>query len=239
VQHQRGVAKTSAAVNRAYSAPAGAGRGLLWDRDPQGAATNRFRVKPRVNVGGKKLVRANSDVHRLVSGTDFERLDLLPADFTYRRMDLALDATNKPTRSLARVLAPLSDECDYIFLDPLVSESIFETADVLLVPIIPASLSSRTFRQLHDVVAAEAATLRVMAFFSMVDRRKRLHGDVIASLAPDHGELVRAAIPSASDVEPMGERRTVLDGFAAGGRAAEAHRVRWHELNERSAAEVA
>jgi chromosome partitioning protein len=239
-----GVGKTSAAVNLAYQAAAGGARVLLWDLDPQGAATYLLRVKPRVKGGGKKLVRGRSDVDRLVRGTDFERLDLLPADFSYRHMDLALDATKKPTRRLARVLAPVTDEYDYIFLDcppsiSLVSESVFEAADVLLVPIIPATLSSRTFQQLCDVVAAGATSPRVMAFFSIVDRRKRLHRDVIASLAADHGELLHAAIPSASDVERMGERRTVLDAFAPRGRAAEAYRALWHEIHERLAAEVA
>ena len=51
------------------------------------------------------------------------------------------------------MLEPLRDEYDYIFLDcppsiSLVSESVFEAADALLVPIIPATLSSRTFDQL-------------------------------------------------------------------------------------------
>ena len=239
-----GVGKTSAAVNLAYQAATGGARVLLWDLDPQGAATYLFRVKPRIKGGGKNLVRGRSDVDRLVRGTDFERLDLLPADFSYRHMDLALDATKKPTRRLARVLAPLTYEYDYIFLDcppsiSLVSESVFEAANVLLVPIIPATLSSRTFQQLRDVVAAGAASPRVMAFFSMVDRRKRLHRDVIASLAADHGELLHVAIPSASDVERMGERRTVLERFASRGRAAEAYRALWHEIDERLAAEVA
>ena len=71
-------------------------------------------------------------------------------------MDLALDATKRPTRRLARLLAPLADEYDYVFLDcppsiSLVSESVFEAADALLVPLIPATLSSRTFEQLDEL----------------------------------------------------------------------------------------
>jgi chromosome partitioning protein len=232
-----GVGKTSAAVNLAYLAAAGGSRTLLWDLDPQGAATYLFRVKPKVKGGGAKLVRGRSDVDRLIKGTDHERLDLLPADFSYRHMDLALDATKKPTRRLARVLAPLADEYDYIFLDcppsiSLVSESVFEAADVLLVPIIPATLSSRTFDQLRDVVATGAGSPRVLAFFSMVDRRKRLHREVMESLASDGGAVLRTAVPTASDVERMGRHRTVVDGFAPRGRAAEAYRSLWREIRE-------
>ncbi len=63
------------------------------------------------------------------------------------------------------MLAPLADEYDYVFLDcppsiSLVSESVFEAADALLVPLIPATLSSRTFEQLRDVVGTAAAPRR-------------------------------------------------------------------------------
>ena len=83
-------------------------------------------------------------------------------------MDLALDSFKHPTRRLARVLEPLRDEYDYIFLDcppsiSLVSESVFEAADALLVPIIPATLSSRTFEQLAELAEGRAGqVLRVL-----------------------------------------------------------------------------
>ena len=57
-----GVGKTSAAVNLAYLAARDGPRTLLWDLDPQGAATYLFRVKPKVRGGGAKLVRGKSDV---------------------------------------------------------------------------------------------------------------------------------------------------------------------------------
>ena len=56
--------------------------------------------------GGGKLVRGRSDVDRLIKGTDYEGLDLLPADFSYRHMDLALDAARSPCAGCARVLEP-------------------------------------------------------------------------------------------------------------------------------------
>src|SRR3954454_22637157 len=154
-----GVGKTSAAINLAYLAASSGAPTLLWDLDPQGGSTFLLRVKPKVKGGAGKLVRGKSDVAGQIKGTDHERLDLLPADFSYRHMDLALDGTKRPTRRLARVLAPLKAEYDLIFLDcppsiSLVSENVFEAADVLLVPLIPATLSSRTFAQLHAVLDA-------------------------------------------------------------------------------------
>jgi chromosome partitioning protein len=234
-----GVGKTSAAANLAYLAAAGGARTLLWDLDPQGASTFLFRIRPHVKGGGRKLVRGKSNVAKRIKGTDHDRLDLLPADFSYRHMDLALDGAKKPTRRLKRVLAPIAADYDYVFLDcppsiSLVSESVFEAADALLVPMIPATLSSRTYEQLCSVVAAEAAGgPKVLAFFSMLDRRKLLHRDVVERLPREHPGVLRTAIPTAADVERMGMHRTVLQEFAPRGRAARAYRSLWSEIGER------
>ena len=104
-----GVGKTSAAVNLSYLAAREGRRTLLWDLDPQGASTFLFRIKPKVRGGGRKLVRLKTDVDSLIRATDHESLDLLPADFSYRHMDLALNAVKRPTRRLAQVLEPLRD----------------------------------------------------------------------------------------------------------------------------------
>jgi chromosome partitioning protein len=232
-----GVGKTSAAVNLAYLAAREDAHVLLWDLDPQGASTYLFRIKPKVKGGGRKLVRGKSEVEALIKGTDFDRLDLLPADFSYRHMDLALDATKRPTRRLAKVLAPLAPEYDYVFLDcppsiSLVSESVFEAADALLVPLVPATLSSRTFEQLRRVISENGDGPSVLAFFSMYDRRKRLHREVMDALWEADGGVLQAAIPAAADVERMGVRRTAVAEFAPRSRAAQAYEELWREVRE-------
>jgi len=233
-----GVGKTSAAVNLSYLASRDGLRTLLWDLDPQGGSTYLFRVKPKVRGGGEKLVRLKSDVEKLIKGTDHSNLDLLPADFSYRHMDLALDRFNKPTRRLARVLKPLEDEYDWVFLDcppsiSLVSESVFEAADVLLVPIIPATLSSRTFEQIELLLTHEDGP-RVMAFFSMADTRKRLHRDVMAQLRDEQpGAVLDTTIPMAADVERMGSHRRPLADFAPRSPAAKAYAALWEEIQAR------
>ena len=140
-----GVGKTTAAVNLAYLSAADGYRTLLWDLDPQGAASFLFRIKPRVKGGGKALIRGTRALDDAIKGTDFDHLDLIPADFTYRNMDLLLGGANgKPTRKLAQLLRPLAAEYDHVFLDcppsiSLVSENVMHAADVLLVPLIPTT----------------------------------------------------------------------------------------------------
>ncbi|HWE33953.1 MAG TPA: AAA family ATPase [Solirubrobacteraceae bacterium] len=231
-----GVGKTSTAVNLAYLASRDGARTLLWDLDPQAASTYLFRVKPKVRGGARKLVKLKSEVAELIKGTDYERLDLLPADFSYRHMDLALDNFKKPTRRLSKVLEPLADEYDYVFLDcppsiSLVSESVFEAADALLVPVIPATLSARTFAQLDGIVEGGP---QVLAFFSMVEVRKSLHRQVMSRVRAQHSfQMLGAAVPFSDEIERMGEERGAVVVFAPGSRGAMAYEALWWDVRRR------
>lgn len=235
-----GVGKTATAVNLAYLAAAAGARVLVWDLDPQGAATFYFRIKPRVKGGGKALVRGRRDLDEVVKGTDYDNLDLVPADFSYRNLDLVLDAAPKPTRRLARVLEPVAAEYDYVILDcppsiSLASESVFEAADALLVPLIPTTLSMRTFDQLDDFLTRTRwrRPPAVLAFFSMVDARKRLHRELMAELRAARTDLLDTEIPSASDVERMGLHRAPVPAVAPRSRSAAAYRALWDEVRAR------
>jgi chromosome partitioning protein len=233
-----GVGKTSAAVNLAYLAARGGARTLLWDLDPQAASTYLFRIKPKLRGGAGKLVKLKSEVAELIKGTDHERLDLLPADFSYRHLDLALDNFKRPTRRLEKVLEPLAEEYDYVFLDcppsiSLVSESVFEAANALLVPIIPATLSARTFEQLDGLVGRSDG-LQVLAFFSMVEVRKSLHRQVMARVRAEHSfQMLGAAVPSSDEVERMGEERDAVAAFAPGSVAALSYDALWWDVRRR------
>lgn len=234
-----GVGKTSTAVNLGVLAAGRGLRTLIWDLDPQGAATFLFRVRPRVKGGGKRLVRGRSAIDALVKGTDHQGLDLLPADFSYRHMDLFLDNGKKPTRRLSRVLAPLEDDYDIVLLDcppsiSLVSENVFRACDALLVPLIPTTLSLRTLQQLEAFLSEKGlGHPLVLPFFSMVDRRKALHKEIVATLRERVPGLLRTQIPSTTQVERMGIHRDAVAGFAPRSKVASAYEQLWDEIEER------
>lgn len=233
-----GVGKTSTAVNLAALAARDGHRTLLWDLDPQGAASFLFRIRPRVKGGGKAVLRGGTTVDAAIKGTDLDGLDLLPSDFSYRNMDLDLDARKKPTRRLRGLLTPLADEYDLVLLDcppgiSLVSESVMYAADALLVPMLPATLSLRTFDQLSAFVAdLDGRRPTVLGFFSMVDRRKRLHREVVDAMAGTSAQIATATIPALSAIEQMAEDRAPVTLTAPRSRAARSYGALWAELQQ-------
>ena len=235
-----GVGKTAAAVNLAALAAGNGWRTLLWDLDPQGAASFYFRVKPRVKGGGRKLLQRSSELRRWVRGTDYDNLDLLPADFSYRRLDLDLDDRRRPRRRLALKLAPLAAGYDLVLLDcppsvSLASESVLRASDALLIPVIPTTLSLRSLDQVRAFAAKTGRTgLLVLPFLSMVDRRKAMHRELVERCRADGGFL-RAAIPAASVVEKMGLHRAPLPACAPSSGAAQAFAALWDEIAARIA----
>jgi len=233
-----GVGKTATAVNLAYLAARDGYKVLLWDLDPQAAATFLFRIRPRVKGGGKALIQGTRSLDDAIKATDFDNLDLLPADFTYRNLDLLLDAARKPARKLGRLLAPLRASYDVVFLDcppsiSLLSESVLHAADTLLVPLIPTTLSVRTLDQLTDFIAAfDGHRPDVLAFFSMIDRRKSLHNEIAAALPKQRSDIAATAIGALSLIEQMSVRRAPVAAFAPRSSAARSYAALWAEARQ-------
>jgi cellulose biosynthesis protein BcsQ len=74
----------------------------------------------------------------------------------------------------------------------------------------------------------------VLAFFSMVEVRKSLHRQVMARVRAQHSfTMLGAAVPSADEVERMGEERAVVAAFAPGSRAAMAYEALWWDVRRR------
>jgi len=231
-----GVGKTATAVNLSFLASLDGANTLLWDLDPQGAASYYCRIKPKIKGGGKKLVAGKIDIEEVVKGTDYENLDLLPADFTYRNMDIFLEHTKKPLNRFNKLLGPFAEEYDYIFMDcpPSISsaaESVFAAADILLVPTIPTTLSLRTYQQIKDFFKQQGiGQTKVLPFFVMVDRRKQMHRLIVQHPPSFMPSVLKSYIPYASEVERMGIQRAPVTVFAARSRAARCYSALWNEL---------
>jgi chromosome partitioning protein len=234
-----GVGKTAAAVNLSHVAARDGLRVLLADLDPQAAASYLFRVRPRVKGGGTALIRGNAGLDKAIKGTDFDGLDLLPADFTFRNLDLVLDTTKKPTQRLARLLRPLTPSYDVVFLDcppgiSLLSEAVLYAADLVLAPIIPTTLSIRTLDQLTEFIGSlDGHRPALLAFCSMIDRRKRLHREIVERLPTERDDVATAAIPALALIERMAVQRAPVTAFAPRSAAARGYAQLWGEVRDR------
>ncbi len=237
-----GVGKTTSAVNLADQAARAGWRVLLWDLDPQGAATFFLRVKPKVKGGASRLVGPKGVLDPHLKATDIAGLHLLPADFTLRHLDVLLDPRGAGRQRLGELLEPVADRYDVAVLDcppgiSLSSESVFGAADALLVPTVPSTLSARTLEQLHGFLRIWPEAPTILPFLAMVDRRRRMHRDLSASLCAEWPGLLRTAIPSSASVERMGLERAPLGAFAPKGVATTAYRDLWTEVAERLSTE--
>lgn len=234
-----GVGKTAAAANLGYLAAEDGKNTLLCDLDPQAALTFTFRIKAKLRRPRKSMLRGGQNLRDNIKGTDFPRLDLLPADFALRRLDLAFNQTNKPRTRLKKTLSELTDEYDWIVLDcppnlTLASENVFRAADVILVPVIPTTLSVRTYVQLCRFFQRENPKRESpWPFFSMVERRKNMHRETMTAFKNDNPKCFDAAIPYRSDVEKMGLFRKPIFLFAPRSPAATAFRNLYREILDR------
>lgn len=235
-----GVGKTAAAVNLAHAAALDGQATLLCDLDPQGAASYYFRVRPARKFGRKQLLKGGKEMDKNIKGTDYELLDILPADFSYRKLDVSLGDGATSRKALKEVFRRFQDDYDYIFLDcppniTLVSENIFRAADFIVVPCIPTTLSALTYHKLLDFFRADEKLdgNKIIPFFSMVEGRKRLHREVIAELTgAAKGNFLKSAIPYLAEIERMGLTRAPVAADHYNSPAAKAYRSLWRELQK-------
>ena len=152
-----GVGKTTTAVNLAWLAAEAGHNTLLWDLDPQGAATYTLRVGARIPGGGRRLVRKRRRLSESTVATAQPGLDLVPADFSLRYLDIELAELDKPRVQMARMLDRVSAEVRPLPADlqPLVDEDDEGARNrrMLRAHETLASLNERNREQLDTVVA--------------------------------------------------------------------------------------
>ncbi len=234
-----GVGKTSTAVNLAFLAAQDGLRTLLWDLDPQGASTYTYRIRARIRSREGDFLHDVDGLEASIKASDYEGLDLLPADRVYRQLDRILDGTADPERTFAKILRRFEKHYDLVLFDcapnlSLTAECLFACSDALVVPTVPTVLSLRTLAQLmKHTKGLRKRGLEVYPFFSMVDARKSLHRNIVAYAAQERLGFLETSVPYASAVEQMTVRRSPLVQFLPASPAAKAFGQLWTEIRER------
>jgi chromosome partitioning protein len=234
-----GVGKTTTAVNLAYLCAAGGAATLLWDLDSQGGATWVLRAESQAHASARKLLAGKVELPELILATGYPGLDLLPADFSYRNFPVHLAERRHPTERLLKMSRPLREIYAALFLDcpsgiSLLSENVLRAADVLIVPLVPTPLSLRMLEQLCEFLAREGLSdLAVLPFFSMVDRRRALHVELIGQARRQFPMTLATEVPYRSEIERMSVRRAPLCACAPASEAGLIYTALWTEIRAR------
>jgi chromosome partitioning protein len=230
-----GVGKTASCVNFAHMAARDGYKVLLWDLDPQGAASFYYNAQPKEKVTAKKIIEHTLDLEEAIMATPYEGLDIIPADLSARKLDLLLDdkSSKKQIRNLLKTVA---DTYDFVFIDcppgfSSLADNIFFASDAVLMPVIPTTLSIRTYEIVKHYFEEKGDVEKLMCFFTMVDIRKNMHKDVMLQLHKDK-RFFEYYIPYLSDVEKMGVHHAPLETFAPSSYAATCYRALWNEIKE-------
>lgn len=231
-----GVGKTAAAVNLAYLAAQEDEPTLLVDLDPQGAASFYCRIRAGKKFNSRKLIRGGKGISKGIKGTDYGSLDALPASLSYRKLDLKLDEYRQPRKRIRDALRPFAKDYAHLILDcppglTLIAENVLVAADRVLLPVIPTTLSVNTYDLLFKFCKQQKLDRRkILPFFSMVEKRKKMHRDIIADLRRGKDRFLDAQIPYSAEVEKMGLEREPLFAFSANCKAAKCYRELWAEV---------
>ncbi|GGF16245.1 ParA family protein [Subtercola lobariae] len=226
-----GVGKTTAAVNLAWEASRDF-RVLLWDLDAQGASTYLLDAKPKVKGGIEALVAGKTSTRSVIRSTPNRRLDVIAADSGYRELDLVFDAAKKSAERITRILAPVARDYDVVVLDcppgeSLVAQNALHAADLVVVPLVPQPLALRSLDQVRMIVAEADRPAPVLAFLSMVDRRKSVHRDAVRDLHRQHAEVSNIVVPNSVVIERMGTERAAVSAYAPNTEAARSFSELW------------
>ncbi len=228
-----GVGKSTFAVNLAWaSATLSARRTLLWDLDPQAAATFMLAPEAEARDAARAVFSRNVEPTDLCRPTAIANLDLLAADTSLHGLERLLFELGKKKR-LSKLLEGLDKVYDRIVLDcppglTETAEQVLHAADILVVPVVPSPLARKSLDDLvATLVRRGGKHPPILPIFSMVDRRRKLH----AAALETHSDW--PYVGYASIVEQMGVRRLPLGAFAPQSAPASQFAAIWSAIERR------
>ncbi len=233
-----GVGKTATSVNLAYACAKKGLQTLLCDLDPQGASGFYFRIKPSRKLKQQSFFKDVDRLTKSIRESDYDNLDIIPSNMTFRDFDIFLSRMKRSRSRLKKVLKMLKSDYDVIVLDcppniSRLSENVFKVADRIVVPVIPTTLSERTYIQLLDFFNENnLKKSKLIPFFSMVQRKKKLHKQTMARMRNSKFGFLDSVIPFSASIEKMGIHRAPVLTYARNSPPAQAYNKLWSELKE-------
>jgi chromosome partitioning protein len=113
----------------------------------------------------------------------------------------------------------------------LLSENVLRAADAVIIPLLPTPLSVRMLVQLREFLADEGwKDVALLPFFSMIDVRRSLHRELVASTRKEFPLILKTELPYWSEIERMSVRRAPLPAYAPGSVPSQIYAALWQEI---------
>jgi len=196
-----GVGKTTTVINLGTYLALGGLRVLIVDVDPQGNATSGLGID-RSSLEGT-LYDALTDsipLAEVIIPTGVERLSLVPSSISMAGAEVELAASDRRERRLARLVAGIADDYDYILLDcppslGLLTVNALTAADTVLIPLQCEFYALEGLTQLIATVNLVRDNLNPDleingVVLTMADGRTNLSADVSAEARRHLGAVV-------------------------------------------------
>lgn len=228
-----GVGKSCTAVNLAWnSSIKSSRRTLVWDIDPQGAASFMLNGDRHKKDRAQAMIAGDIKPSKLIKPTTVENIDLLAADVSLRGLDRFFFDLNKK-KHMGKILRDLKKDYDRIILDcppglTETSEQILRNADLVIVPVIPSPLSERALTDVQMFLDSQRRKhAPLLPVYNMVDRRRTIHKETLAK------NPKWPVIPMSSDVERMTRLKKPVGAFAPRSPAALAYARIWRGIEKK------
>jgi len=228
-----GVGKSCTAVSLAWNSAVNSSRKtLVWDLDPQSAASFILNGDKLKKDRARAMIEGDIKPSKLIKKTDYDNIHILAADVSLRGLDRFFFDLGKK-KHMGKILRELEKNYDRIILDcppglTETSEQILRNADLVIVPVIPSPLSERALKDVRTFLDGRGTKhAPLLPVYTMVDRRRTLHKQALAK----HKKW--PIIPMSSAIEKMTDLKRPVGDFAPLSTAAIAYAKIWRGIEKK------
>lgn len=230
-----GVGKTTTVVNLASYLALDGDRVLVVDLDPQGNATSGFGVdRSSLDRSVYDAVVDGHDLATLIVQGTADGVDIVPASIALAGAEVELAGIDARERRLRRLLEPVVDRYDVVFVDcppslGLLTVNALTAADTVLVPLQCEYYALEGLTQLLATIDLIRDHLNPRlrldgVVLTMADARTNLSADVAAEARRHLGSQVYATvIPRSVRLSEAPSHGLPISRYAAGSRGAMAY----------------
>jgi chromosome partitioning protein len=160
------------------------------------------------------LLPKKSKLGKALKETDNDNLMVLPAGKGLRKLDVHMDEEDLSFDRLMKALE--KKKFDLVVFDcppqiGVLGEHILDTADRIIVPIVPTPLSTRTYDMIREFAdKRKFPKKKIHGYWSMVRSRLKIHKETMENYGKKHKEIFQTFLPVSADIERMSENKKPL-----------------------------